>query len=99
MKPEDHAWLKLVASARRVRDDRDAAAPYGFAARVVAVAFTGEKQPTGAALLERLSWRALGVAALLALASVAANYSSFTGSADEDMLSDDATIAALFDVS
>ncbi len=98
MKPEDQAWQKLVAAARNVRDERDTVAPYGFATRVAALAMAAETEPTGVALIDRLAWRALGVAALLAVISVASNYSSLIRSPDEDFLSDDSTVAALLDV-
>jgi hypothetical protein len=65
-----HPWTRLVAAARTVRDDRDTAAPFGFATRIVALAH----ERGMVSLLERLSLRALGVACLLAIASVAANY-------------------------
>jgi len=67
-------WQRLVASARRYPDDRDTTAPYGFATRVVALAFAAERPVVS--LFQRLSLRAMGVACLLALAAVAANYSS-----------------------
>lgn len=99
MKPVDPAWQKLVAAARTVRDERDTAAPYGFATRVAALAMAAETQPTAVALIDRLAWRALGVAALLAMISVASNYSSLMASPDEDLLWDDSMAAALLDVS
>ena len=99
MKPEDQAWQKLVAAARNVRDERDTAAPYGFATRVAALAMATGRPPTGAALIDRLAWRALGVAALLAVISVASNYSSLMASPDEDLLLDDFTATALLEVS
>jgi len=74
-------WQRLVASARRHPDDRDLTAPYGFATRVVALAFAAERPV--ASLFERFSLRAMGVACLLALAAVAANYSSVRQLFDE----------------
>lgn len=67
-------WQRLVESARRHSDDRDVSAPYGFATRVAALAFAAERPVVS--LFERLSLRAMGIACLLALAAVAANYSS-----------------------
>lgn len=98
MKPEDQTWQKLVAAARNMRDERDTAAPYGFATRVAALAMAAEREPTGVALIDRFAWRALSVAALLAVISVASNYSSLIRSPDEEFLSDDSTVAALLDV-
>ncbi|MEO6244732.1 MAG: hypothetical protein ABIQ12_04785 [Opitutaceae bacterium] len=65
-----HPWMRLNAAARAVRDPRDTAAPFGFATRIVALAH----EHGMVSLLERISLRALGVACLLAIASVAANY-------------------------
>lgn len=69
--PRD-AWSRLTAAARTAPDDRDTAAPYGFATRVAALAFAQERR--GGLLFERFAFRALGASALLALASVALNY-------------------------
>ncbi len=99
MKPEDQAWQKLVAAARHVRDERDTAAPYGFATRVAALAMTAGRPATGVALIDRLAWRALGVSALLAMISVASSYTSLMASPDEDLLLDDLTATALLEVS
>lgn len=65
-------WTRLTAAARQVREERDASAPYGFATRVVALAFAQERRV--ASLFERFALRAVGVASLLALFSVALNY-------------------------
>jgi hypothetical protein len=89
MNPPDPRWQRLAAAARQVRDERDTAAPAGFATRVAAHAFARVEQPFSA-LFARFSWRALGFAALLALVSVAANYSaisSFFSSSDDDSAS------------
>ncbi len=66
-------WLRLTRAARQVLDDRDAAAPYGFSTRVVALAFAVERR--SASLVDRFALRALGVAGLAALFSVVVNYS------------------------
>lgn len=65
-------WTRLTAAARQVRDEREANAPYGFSTRVVALAFAQETR--GMSLLERFALRALAVASLLAVGSVALNY-------------------------
>lgn len=99
MKPEQTAWLRLTAAARQVRDDRDTAAPYGFATRVVARALANPKLSAGA-LFERFSWRALGIAGLLALLSLATNYSAVASSSSEDeMLNNEVAVTELFDPS
>ena len=98
MTPEELAWQKLVTAARRARDDRDAAAPYGFSTRVAAMAMSAQELSIGT-VFERFSWKALGLASLLAVASVAANYAWLATPADDDLLSDEAMVAALFDAS
>ena len=71
-----HPWQRLIAVARRADDGRDAAAPYGFATRVAALAFSQEQ--TLPPLILRLAPRALGIACLLMLASLVLNYKAFT---------------------
>lgn len=74
-----HPWSRLVVAAREVRDERDASAPYGFATRVAALAFSQEQKV--ASFMERFALRAVGVSCLLALASVAFNYGALTNPA------------------
>jgi hypothetical protein len=74
MNQSPSAWNRLVDTARGAPDARDTAAPYGFAVRVAALAFAGER-PAGP-VFARLALRAMGVSCLLAIAAVAANYSS-----------------------
>jgi hypothetical protein len=69
-------WTRLTAAARTVRDQRETAAPYGFATRVAALAFAQERKMTS--LFNAFALRALGVAGLLAAFSVALNYSELT---------------------
>jgi hypothetical protein len=103
MNPSDpnHPWARLAAGARRAAtsDGRETAAPYGFSTRVVALAFAAERPV--ASLFERFSLRALGVASLLALVSVAANYTFLTNLVgdDDSSLSGDDPVAVLFDES
>jgi hypothetical protein len=72
------SWQRLAASARRAPDGRDTAAPYGFAARVVAQAWAASAEPISffGHFSLRLSLRALGAAALLAVATAGASYPS-----------------------
>jgi hypothetical protein len=74
LQPSNDPWTRLVAVARDARDERDASAPYGFSTRVAALALAQERR--GVSLIERFAFRALGVASLLAIGSVALNYSS-----------------------
>ena len=69
-------WSRLTTAARQARDLRDDTAPYGFATRVTALAFAQESHPVS--LLERFAFRAVAMASLLALGSVALNYSALT---------------------
>jgi len=67
-----NAWSRLASAARQVSDQRETAAPFGFSTRVAALAFAQETRV--ASVLERLALRAVGLASLLALCSVALNY-------------------------
>ena len=83
MKTSASAWQRLVAAARHAPDNRDDAAPFGFATRVSALAMANQP-PAMRAMMSRLSWRALGVALMLMIVSIAANYSSVSFSTDND---------------
>lgn len=92
-------WSRLVSAARLVRDDRDVAAPYGFSTRVAALAFSSERRVSS--LFDRFALRALGVACLLAIASVAINYSSLLthqATPVQDQASADDPMSELLDV-
>jgi hypothetical protein len=96
MNPEDPRWEKLVALARRARDERSEEAPYGFSTRVAALAMGAEGR-LSVSLFERWSWRALAIAGMFAAASVATSYTSSPSAADDEFLFDDRAVAALFD--
>jgi hypothetical protein len=92
-----HPWNRLTAVARLRTDDRSTGAPYGFAVRVAALAMAQERKV--ASLFERFAFRAVGAACLLAVLSVAANYSMLSTGvslSDED-LSEDDPVAVLLD--
>jgi hypothetical protein len=72
MKSSNEAWNRLVDTARRAEDPREVAAPYGFATRVTALAFAGQR-PTGLGF-HHVALRAMGLSCLLAVAAVATNY-------------------------
>ncbi len=76
-------WQRLVAAARQAPAPAAGAAPYGFATRVAARALGGER-PALLAVFGRFSVRALWVAGLLMLASVAVHYLGNTGEDDSD---------------
>ena len=102
MNPNDpkHPWQRLAAAARRAPDDRDTVAPFGFAGRVAALALSAER--SAVSLLERFSLRALGIACLLTMVTLATNYSVVTRLFAEDeaipaMTTDD-PVAELVDV-
>lgn len=96
MNPENPSWEKLVALARRARDERPETAPYGFSTRVAALAMAGEGR-LSASLFERWSWRAVAIAGMFAAVSVAASYTSSPSAADDEFLSDERAVAALFE--
>lgn len=101
MKTDDprHPWSRLTAAARAMQDERDAAAPHGFATRVTALARAGEARLLP--LFDRFALRAVGVAGLLAILSVVMNYPALTGGSEllEDpvMLPTDDSVA-MFDL-
>jgi hypothetical protein len=99
------AWARLTSAARQVSDDRDTSAPYGFATRVVALAYAQEEKVVS--LLERFALRAVGLAALLAIGSVALNYPEITSSVmanhvaaveEIDVLTPDDAVAIVLDL-
>ncbi|HEY3758070.1 MAG TPA: hypothetical protein VGL42_18090 [Opitutaceae bacterium] len=75
MKPNPPEWDRLVAAARRAPYDQDMSAPYGFAARVAALSQSADR-PGLAFVFQRVSLRAMGLAAALAVAAVAINFTS-----------------------
>jgi len=87
MNPTDrrHPWSRLVAAARAAPDDRDPAAPFGFATRVAALALSAPPRPSFSLVFERLSLRALGVACLLMLACVAVSYPAIARTSDDEV--------------
>ena len=99
MNHNDQAWERLVSAARQATDERDTAAPYGFATRVAALAM-GQRPEGVGALIERFSWRAVLVAALLAVGGVATNYAmpSAFAPVDEAPL-DENEVIVVFDIS
>lgn len=68
-----HPWTRLTAAARTVREEGGAAAPFGFATRVVALAMAQDRRP--GSLFEVFALRAVGLACLLAICSALVNYS------------------------
>ena len=69
-------WDRLAAAARRAPDDRDFAAPYGFASRVAAQAMDAQSRASSpwSYFSPRVSLRAAGAAFALAAVMAGANY-------------------------
>ncbi len=85
MNNDSQAWQRLVAAARKApADSRDVSAPYGFSTRMAALAFAPPLERPWSALFDRFSLRAVGVAGLLAVASVAANLTPVLRAFDDD---------------
>ena len=84
MKDFDARWQRLVAAARQAPVAEDVAAPYGFATRIAARALGEPARPALLAVFGRFSVRALWVAGVLVLASMAANYLAFAGNEDDE---------------
>ena len=85
MKDFDARWQRLVTVARQAPIADDVAVPYGFATRVAARALGEAERPALLAVFGRFSIRALWVAGLLMLASMAANYLAFAGNEDDEL--------------
>ena len=81
-----HPWARLTAAAREVQDDRDTSAPYGFATRVTALGFNSGRK--AASLIDAFALRAVGIAALLAVFSVAMNYNNILGGPTQPSVAD-----------
>jgi hypothetical protein len=84
MKDFDARWQRLVTAARQAPTADDVVAPYGFATRIAARALGEPQRPALLAVFGRFSIRALWVAGLLMMASVAANYLAFAGNEDDE---------------
>ena len=97
MKPTDHdqSWARLTAGARRAPRGIAAAAPFGFSTRVAALAFAAEGPMRS--LLERFSLRAVGVASLLAVASVVVNYPVLTAHPADELIALEDPVATLLE--
>ena len=93
MNNRNDSWDRLVAWARRAPVEPDAEPPYGFAARVVAMAFERENREP---LWETLSLRALGFASLAVIATVAIHFSGPQVIAFDDIDVVDEAAADLF---
>jgi hypothetical protein len=92
----DHQWQKLTALARSAGDEREAAAPFGFATRLAAHAGLAPATPWAA--FERFALRGLLVAAVFGVAAIAFNFSTMlTESADEYAATD--TVGEMLDLS
>lgn len=83
MKDFESKWQQLVAVARQAPVG-EAAAPYGFATRVAARGLSESERPGMLAVFGRFSVRALWIAGLLMLGTVAANYIAVASSEDDE---------------
>ena len=93
----EQQWQKLTAAARSARDERAAAAPYGFATRVAALAAALPARAPWAPF-ERFALRGLMVAAAFGVAAIAFDYSSLLSDPSDDYASAD-TVGDLLDLS
>lgn len=84
MKDFDTRWQRLVAAARQAPLVDDVAVPYGFATRIAARALSGQERPALLAVFGRFSVRALWLAGLVMVASMAANYLAYAGNEDDE---------------
>jgi len=90
MKPPENSLQKLLAAARQApQEPRDEAAPFGFATRVAAQAWS--RPDPSSSIFGRLALRAAAVSALLAVAAVAANFTAIRGALDDSATAPAAT--------
>lgn len=91
-------WTRLVTAARWAPVDySDVTAPPGFATRVVAQAVSRSRERSLAVLIDRLSWRALGAAAVLAVSTVVFTLPSILQAIDQEPLGIEDPVVALWD--
>jgi hypothetical protein len=95
MNPAPDPWTRLIASARRAPAEEPlVSVPFGFPSRVVALAFSQPERPW-VGLVEQFSWRALGLAAGLALASAALNLAPAVQAFQHDLFIEQDPVALL----
>lgn len=95
MNPHHQQWLRLATAARSARDDRDDAAPYGFATRVAALGLAAPAAPLPRALLEKLALRGLFAACALSVAAVVFGYSALMSDQEIEVVSGDTVTEVL----
>jgi len=84
MKDFESRWDQLTEAARRAPARDEAAAPFGFATRVAARAFSPPPSGSWLAGIRQFSLRAFWLAGVLMLASMAANYVAFASGEDDE---------------
>ena len=85
-------WDRLAEAARQVPPS-PAEAPFGFSARVAALAMSAPPRASWAAVLDQISWGAVGVSALLVAVSLAVSYSALTSTGEDDWALSDPLVA------
>ena len=83
----DSRWQSALDAARRT-PSRDDTPPFGFASRVVALHRSSSATPSTFLLWWKLTWRAIGVAAVALVVAAALNFSTSNGSALEPAIVD-----------
>ena len=100
-----HPWARLTQAARQARAHGDTAAPFGFATRVAALALARDSRVVS--LLDRFALRAVGIASVLAILSVAVNYPAVSAGVfgatgpvveDVDVLTPDDAVSIVLDL-
>ncbi len=84
MKDFESRWEQLTVAARQAPAREEVTAPFGFATRVTARAFSRAPAVPWLAAMRRFSLRAFWLAGVLMLASMAANYVAFAGGEDDE---------------
>ncbi len=81
----DSKWQKLIELARKAPVDTEASAPYAFSTRVVAQAFSETSAAATSVSAAKIYLRAMGVAGLIAVVTVAANLKPVLNNLDDDV--------------
>lgn len=89
MNRNDQAWPRLAAAARRAPAADEASAPFGFATRVAAQAWSGAAAGAAQSLLEKFALRGLIAAAACSVAAAAFGYSALTAEQDYEAVTGD----------
>ena len=84
MKDFTSRWNRLAGAARQAPAREEAAVPFGFSTRVAALALSAPAPVPWLAAIRQLSFRALWLAGVIMLGSMAANYAALASNEDDE---------------